>query len=153
MLDITILAIGKMSKSFLKEGVEIYLSRLKPYAKISLLELAARSFNNNNKLVAKKNEAELIEKYISKNDVEVFLLQESGRLLDSLAFSKELYKFQGRKIVLVLGGALGFNKELSLKYPSLSLSTLTFTHEMARLILLEQIYRAVSIERGKDYHY
>lgn len=142
-----------MTDSFLKEGVEIYLKRLKPYAKIELIELKAESFLKHNKEDAKKIEAQRIEKYLDKKLAQIFLLQESGELLDSVSFSKKLHKLDSKKIILVLGGSLGFCEDLARSHKGLSLSSLTFTHEMARLILVEQIYRAIAIEKGKDYHY
>lgn len=153
MLDISILAIGKMTDSFLKEGVDIYLKRLKPYAKIEIIELKAESFLKHNKRDVKKIEAKRIERYLDKKEAHIFLLKEAGLLLDSLAFTKKLHKLESKKIILVLAGSLGFSEELMKKYKGLSLSPLTFTHEMARLILVEQIYRAIAIEKGKDYHH
>ncbi len=153
MLDISILALGKMTDSFLKEGIEAYLKRLKPYVKIEIIELKSESFQKHSQRQAKQKEAQRIEKYLDKKLAQVFLLEEKGELLDSLSFSKKLHKLDSGKIILVLGGSLGFSEELSKKYKSLSLSPLTFTHEIARLIIVEQIYRAISIEKGKDYHY
>lgn len=153
MLDISILALGKMSDSFLKQGIETYLKRLKPYAKIEIIELRAEPFKKHSQKQAKQKEAERVEKYLDKKLAQVFLLEEKGELLDSVSFSKKLHKLDNDKIILVLGGSLGFSEDLSRKYKGLSLSPLTFTHEIARLILVEQIYRAISIEKGKDYHY
>ncbi|MDD4902171.1 MAG: 23S rRNA (pseudouridine(1915)-N(3))-methyltransferase RlmH [Patescibacteria group bacterium] len=153
MLEIIIIAIGKIKNNFFSGAIEEYLTRLKPYAAVKILELAPEAFSESSREKAKKIEGERIVKSLEKyNSAEIFLLHERGREMDSLKFAQKMSAANG-KIVFVIAGALGFDEEALKKYPQLSLSKMTFPHEMARLILLEQIYRAATIARGKTYHY
>lgn len=154
-MNITILAVGKI-RGVGKEAQEGYLTRLGPYAKIKAVEVEAESFTNDkgSKIKAKEAEAKRILSSIKKlSGADVILLRESGESFSSIGFAA----FVGKKnthIIFVLAGALGFSEEVVKKYPqSLSLSLMTFPHEMARVVLLEQIYRAATILRGKSYHY
>jgi 23S rRNA (pseudouridine1915-N3)-methyltransferase len=153
MLEILIIAVGKIKNGFFSGAIREYLTRLKPYASVKILELSSEPFNDSNRDKAKKAEGEralsALEKYAG---AEIFLLHERGREIDSLKFAEKLSSANG-KIVFVIAGALGFSEEVLAKYNQLSLSKMTFPHEMARLILLEQIYRAITIIRGKTYHY
>lgn len=79
-------------------------------------------------------------------------MSENGEELDSIQFSKKLFSFN-EEIIFVIAGALGFDFDILGDYQKLSLSKMTFLHEMAKVILVEQIYRAVNIEKGKRYHY
>ena len=153
MLDILIITIGRLKTSYWCEAELEYLKRLKPYVNLEIKELAFSSFAKHSKEKVKAEEAEKIEKAINLIEGQVFLLSEEGKLFDSVSFSQNIYQLSHQKIVFVIAGSLGFSLNLKKKYPQISLSTLTFTHEMARVILLEQIYRAASIEKGKDYHY
>ena len=152
MLDITLIAIGKIKdKSFLNLSVE-YLKRIKPYARLKIIELDPVSFSEKTKDKAKNFEGERIENFLNKlNDPVVYLMAERGQALTSPEFAFWLEKKS--PLVLVMGGALGFSDYLYNKYPSLSLSGLTFPHELARVILFEQIYRATTILQNKNYHY
>ncbi len=153
MLDITIIAYGKIKDKTWQTAVQEYLKRLRPYARIKVEELKAESFSTNNKDEVKKIESQrLLERLRSYADSEIRLLSEMGEEMDSPQLAAWFEKTAG-PIVLVIGGTLGFDKEMIKKYKSLSLSRLTFPHELARVILLEQIYRATSIIQGKDYHY
>lgn len=153
MLEIIIIAIGKIKNEFFSGAIQEYLLRLKPYASVKILELTPEAFSDSSRDKAKKTEGERIlsalEKYAG---AEIFLLHERGKEMDSVKFSEKLSSTSG-KVVFVVAGALGFNEEVLQKYGQLSLSKMTFPHEMARLILLEQIYRATAIIRGKTYHY
>lgn len=153
MLDITILAVGKIKSKFLAEAESEYLKRLKPFARVNILETKAESFSSSTKEKAKQTETERLAKILKDTPGGIYLLSESGNQYDSISFASNIHNHDGKKITLVIAGSLGFDKEIVDSYPSISLSSLTFTHEMARVILLEQIYRAISIERGKDYHY
>ncbi len=153
MLDITILAFGRLKEDWWRLAVEEYDKRLRPYVRLKVEELKAESFTRSNKEEAKKIEAErLLKRLARQTEATVLLLSEDGKQFDSPAFSSLLEK-QNRAIILVIGGSLGFSSEIAAAYPRISLSRLTFTHEMARVILLEQIYRAATIINGKEYHY
>ncbi|MDI3496057.1 MAG: rRNA (pseudouridine1915-N3)-methyltransferase [Patescibacteria group bacterium] len=153
MLDIEIIALGKIKTSYWKEATEEYLKRLKPFVNLKIKELNFTPFSKNNIKSVREEEGKRIMEAIGKSEGQVFLLSEDGRKLDSLAFAQTLNKFSFQKIIFVIAGSLGFSSEIKQKYNSLSLSALTFTHEMARVIVLEQIYRAVTIINKKSYHY
>lgn len=152
MLDITLVTIGKVKDKSYSALISEYLKRLKPYARLKIIELEGLSFTEKNREHAKDFEGEKIENCLLKlNDSVVYLLAERGNTYDSKEFAHFLEKKS--PLVLVLGGALGFSDYMYKKYPSLSLSPLTFPHELARVIFLEQIYRAATILQGKNYHY
>ena len=152
MLNITIIAIGKVKEAYWKEAILEYQKRLQPYARLKIEELKAEPFSDSTKEKAKKVESDNIELYLGKKkNAEVYLLSEHGELFDSPSFAKKMESSQ--EIVLVIAGTQGFTKDLAVKYPKISLSPLTFPHELARVVLLEQLYRASTIINKKDYHY
>jgi len=156
MLDLTIISYGKIKEAAYQKMIKEYLKRLKPLARLKYLELEPISFSDKNKEAAKNLEGErlniYLEKFLAHNSgAIVYLLAERGLKFNSLDFAYWLEKKQ--PLVLVIGGALGFSAEIYNSYPSLSLSDLTYPHELARLILLEQIYRATTILNNKNYHY
>jgi 23S rRNA (pseudouridine1915-N3)-methyltransferase len=152
MLDITIIAIGKIKNSSQAELAAEYWKRLKPYARLKLVELPATSFTQTNKEKSLVEEGDRITDYLAgRTEAQIFLMAERGQLMSSPELASWLEK--SSPLVLVVGGALGFSRAVYDKYPAISLSPLTFPHEMARVVLLEQIYRATTILNKKDYHY
>ncbi|MFZ2310251.1 MAG: 23S rRNA (pseudouridine(1915)-N(3))-methyltransferase RlmH [Patescibacteria group bacterium] len=152
MLNITIIAIGKVKEVYWREAILEYQKRLQPYARLKIEELKAEPFSESTKGKAKKTESDNIQLYLDKKKTaEIYLLSEHGELFDSPAFAKKMESNQ--EIVLVIAGTQGFAKDLVNKYPKISLSPLTFPHELARVVLLEQLYRAATIINKKDYHY
>ena len=156
MLNLTIISFGKIKEVAYQKMIDEYFKRLKPLARLKFIELEAVSFSAKNQEAVKRLEGErlnnYLEKYLSHNSgAIVYLLAERGKKFNSLAFAHWLNKEQ--PLVLVIGGALGFSAEVYNSYPALSLSDLTYPHELARLILLEQIYRAATILTNKSYHY
>lgn len=154
MFKITILAIGSIKEKYLAEAINGYLLRLAPYGKIKIEELKAEKFSEHSREQAKRLEAERIENYLAKREAaRVIVMDERGKTPDSLAFSK-LINEESAELIMVIGGALGLADTIKQKYKEqIALSALTMTHEMARLILVEQIYRGVTIASGKTYHY
>lgn len=153
MNKITIIAVGKIKEKFWQTAIEEYAKRLKPYAVLNFVEIKAESFSSQNKkqaqIIENKRLIKVLEKYNKQN---IYFLTEAGQEFNSLKFAKFLENKS--ELVLVIGGALGWAEEIKEKYPqTISLSQLTMPHEMARVVLLEQIYRAVSIANGKEYHY
>lgn len=136
---IKIIAVGKVKDSNIRQGIDEFLKRLTPYVKIEIVELKDEDI---------KKESEKMLNYISNN---TFLLDESGKEYTSLEFSEIIKKTDG-EIVFMIGGAVGTSVELKQKARCFALSKMTFTHEMARLFLIEQIYRAKMIIAGKPYH-
>ena len=151
MLNITLITIGKIKEAYLNEASLEYIKRIKPYGRLVIQELKAEPFSLTTKDKAKKIEGERIQAVLErKNGAEVYLLSEHGTLFKSPEFAA---KIKDKELVLVIAGSLGFAKELESKYAKISLSPLTFPHELARVVLLEQIYRAATIINNKEYHY
>lgn len=153
MLDIILIVVGRIKDKRLASLADDYIKRLKPYVRLKIVELEAVAFSEKNQEAVKKLEADRIENFLNKQggDRLVYLLAERGRQFNSPELS--LWLKNNHPLVLVIGGSLGFSNQLYEKYPTLSLSALTFPHEMVRVILLEQIYRAVTILKHKNYHY
>ncbi|MFA6194264.1 MAG: 23S rRNA (pseudouridine(1915)-N(3))-methyltransferase RlmH [Patescibacteria group bacterium] len=156
MLDITLIAVGKIKESFWRDAFEEYAKRLKPYVRLKIIELPPEPFSKSTKEKVKEIEGKRIMGYLEKQSHEsgaslVYLLAERGRTFDSPTLAGWLEK--NSPLVLIIGGALGFSEELYGRYPQISLSLLTFPHELARVVLMEQLYRAAAILNGKEYHY
>jgi len=155
MLDITILAIGKIKEEYFKKACGEYLKRLSPYARISVEEIPYESFRHDGeKNKVKQKEGERIKKFLEKKgECEIFILDEHGKEYTSEQFAQTIEK-TSKPIVFVIGGSLGMSEEvLSLSHKKITLSSFTFPHELVRVVLFEQLYRAITIINGKTYHY
>lgn len=155
MFRITLISVGKSKDRELQELVLKYIKLLSPYVSINLVELKSESFRDNSqKIKAKKIEGErIISELEKKKTGTIVLLTEQGVSFDSMTFSQKLENW-GPEITFVVGGTLGLSTEVLKNFKNkLSLSSMTFPHEMARIVLLEQIYRGITILRGKEYHY
>ncbi len=150
--DWRILAVGELrSKFFAAAGAE-YEKRLKPFVRLRVTEIKPVAFGATDKERTKNKEAEKLTAVLDKEDKhKIFLLDAAGDKLDSDKFAQLLDATPGA--VFVLGGALGFPENFKKKYRRISLSPLTMPHELARVVLLEQLYRAVTKLRGKVYDY
>jgi len=156
MFDLTLVTIGKLKDEFYAGAAAQYLKRLKPYARLKLVELPAVAWRDNNHEAAKALEGQRISNFLRQTaQAKIFLLAERGRSFNSEKFALWLEDQAGggQSLVLVISGALGFSAALYERYPAISLSPLTFPHELARVVLLEQIYRAATILKNKTYHY
>jgi 23S rRNA (pseudouridine1915-N3)-methyltransferase len=152
-MKIKILAIGKLKQSFWKEASSEYLKRINFFLPTEVLELLEEK-NNNIKIVVEKEGARFLEKIKKENFVVV--LDKGGKKLSSekLAENFSRWQIEHKEIIFVIGGAFGLAPEiLKRAHAIISLSDLTFTHEQARVILLEQLYRALTIINHKPYHY
>lgn len=156
-MKIKVICIGKTGKNFLVDGEKEYLNRLKHYAKVEKLELP--DIKNARKLSqyqVKTEEGRALLKLIDVGD-QVILLDEKGKHYSSEQFAEFLQKRfnQGGKcVVFVIGGAYGFSEELYQRAQGkLSLSSMTFSHQMIRMIFFEQLYRAMTIQKGEPYHH
>ena len=162
ILQIKIIAVGKTKEGWIKEGTAHYEKLLRGYAELQLLELQEEKITRSRRPESiLETEAERILKILehshSKGPLELCLaLDVSGRHLSSDGFARLLEQNLGRgysRFNFVIGGALGLSRKvLDSCSANLSLSPMTFTHEMSRIILLEQIYRAFSILKGTGYH-
>jgi len=155
MLNITIISVGKLSEPYWQEAAEEYLKRLKPYVKLKIIEIQEEKVDTAQRQKILKIEAEKINKLIPGDSV-VVSLDGAGAEYISTDWADKLEDWSkfGKSIVFIIGGPLGLSTEiLSKSRQLLSLSKMTFTHQMARVILLEQIYRGITIQKGKAYHY
>ena len=156
-MKITFLTVGKTEDAYLKEGIEKYAKRLKHYTRFEMVELA--ELKNTKALTAdqqKTREAELVLKKITAAD-HVILLDENGTELSSVQFAGYLEK-KGigatTTLVFVIGGPYGFDEAVYQRAnDKISLSRMTFSHQMVRLFFVEQLYRAFSIIKGEPYHH
>lgn len=154
-MNLRILQIGKTKETWLKQGIGEYLKRLAPLIKLEIVEIADASIKQAaNSSEVKSREALSCLKRISPDDY-VILLDEHGVEKTSLEFSAFLTNLSDKKYVdFVIGGVFGVDDLLRKRADEfISLSTMTFTHQMVRLILVEQIYRALMIQNNRNYHY
>jgi 23S rRNA (pseudouridine1915-N3)-methyltransferase len=156
-MKITLLSIGKTEDAYIKEGIDKYLKRLKHYTKLELFDLP--ELKNTKALTQeqqKAKEAELILKKVSPTDF-VILLDEKGMELSSSQFAAYLNKkaiSSTSSIIFVIGGPYGFDITVYQRAnDKLSLSRMTFSHQMVRLFFVEQLYRAYTIIKGEPYHH
>ena len=155
-MKITLIVIGKTEDEYLVKGIGIFKSRLKHYIKFSIVEiLPPRSFRLLDPQQLKEAEGMLLLKYF-EDAGQVVLLDERGKPPTSVGFSGLLQKYMNagtKHLMFVVGGAFGFSDEVYQKANyTLSLSPMTFSHQMVRLFFTEQLYRAFTIIRNEPYH-
>ena len=158
-VNISIFTIGKLKEKYLSQGINEYLKRLTPYAKIDIVEMPDEKAPENLSEVEmeqiKQKEGERILSKIS-DDTHVIALAIDGKMKSSEQLAGDLDKlatYGKSKIAFVIGGSLGLSKEIMKRSnDTLSFSKMTFPHQLMRLILLEQVYRAFKINRGEPYH-
>jgi 23S rRNA (pseudouridine1915-N3)-methyltransferase len=155
-MKVQVYYIGKTSERYLQEGEAIYVKRLKHYLPISFEVIP--DVKGGGKLPPeqlKEREGELVLGRLKPDDG-LILLDEGGESFGSVAFSKWLdrqLQLPYRRLVFLVGGAFGFSPAIYARAnATLSLSKMTFSHQMIRLFLAEQLYRAMTILRGEKYH-
>lgn len=156
-MKITLLTVGKTDKDWVRQGMDIYMSRLKHYIPFNVIEIPElKNVSALTKDQIKTREGELILKSLRPTD-DVILMDERGKQYSSVEFAKILQdkiSYIGKDIVFVIGGAYGFSQAVYERADSkISLSRMTFSHQMVRAIFVEQIYRAFTIMRGEPYHH
>lgn len=135
-----IIAVGKVRKGWVQEGIAVYLKRL---PSLTITELRDST---------PEKEAEAIRQALRPDELPVVLM-EQGKTLDSVRFSEQLASYGNQRLAFVIGGADGITAELKAAATwQLALSPMTFPHELARLLLLEQLFRAQAIRAGSPYH-
>jgi len=156
-MKITFITVGKTEEAYLKEGIDKYVKRLKHYTKLTIVEID--ELKNTKALTReqqKAKEAELILKKITPLD-HVILLDEKGMESTSMQFAAYIDKkalSSVANLVFVVGGPYGFDQSVYTRAnDKLSLSDLTFSHQMVRLFFVEQLYRAFTIIKGEPYHH
>jgi len=156
-MKIDLVLVGKSDQKYLQEGIDIYLKRLKHYCQFEMKVIPdLKSTKSLSEEQQKEKEGELIMNQIKDSDF-VILLDERGESLSSVDFAQLIEKRQvagTRKLSFVIGGPYGFSKEAYTKANAkLSLSAMTFSHQMVRLLFIEQLYRAFTIINGEPYHH
>ncbi|RYE00469.1 MAG: 23S rRNA (pseudouridine(1915)-N(3))-methyltransferase RlmH [Sphingobacteriales bacterium] len=156
-MDIEIWSIGKENDKHIEEGVQLYFKKTQPWNKVKLEIISVpKKMQTTDVQQTKKLEEALILKKLQSNHTLV-LLDERGKSLDSLQWARQLQQFmnQGtRTLVILIGGAFGVSDAIREKASQVwSLSKLVFPHQLVRLILAEQVYRAFSILNNAPYHH
>lgn len=158
-MNISIVSVGKLKEKYLKSGIEEYTKRLGSYAKVNEVEVAdekaPEQLSEADMEIVKKKEGERILAKISP-DAYVIALAIDGKMKTSEQLAKDiesLMTYGSSKIVFVIGGSLGLHDEvLKRADEKLSFSKMTFPHQLMKLILVEQVYRAFRIMKGEPYH-
>lgn len=156
-MKITLLTVGKTDIKWVQDGLDVYISRLKHYVPFCVTEIPElKNASSLSKELIKTKEGELILKSIKSSD-EVLLLDEHGKEYSSSEWARIMERRisgSGRDIVFVIGGAYGFSQQVYDRCDGmLSLSRMTFSHQMVRVIFTEQLYRAFTIIKGEPYHH
>ena len=149
---IKIICVGKIKEKFFKEAIEEYKKRLSKYTKLQIIEV--EDVNLPNETLIKQKESELIEKNINDKDY-VITLEIEGNEVNSIELSKKIQELEqtNPNITFIIGGSYGLDEKIKQRSNyKLSFSKLTFPHQLFRVILLEQIYRAYKIKNNESYH-
>lgn len=155
-MNIKVIALGKIKEKFLKEGIDEFLKRLTPYASVEILELSPIEIKDEN--LTQKVLAQEGEKILShiKPQSFVITMEIKGKMLSSEEFAQKIEDLTNDgigEIVFVIGSSCGISANVSARANfKMSMSKMTFLHQFARLILVEQIYRAFKIIKGETYH-
>ena len=158
-MNISIITVGKLKEKYLKQGIAEYTKRLSAYAKVEEIELAdekaPENLSENDMLIVKQKEGERILAKISP-DTHVIALAIEGSMKSSEQLTANLDRlatYGKSKVAFVIGGSLGLSEDVMKRADeTLSFSKMTFPHQLMKLILLEQIYRAFRINRNEPYH-
>lgn len=156
-MNITLIVVGKTTAHYLETGIDHYRERLKHYVRFDMVVIAElKNAKNMSREQIKESEGGLILSKIEPSD-QVVLLDEAGRVGGSSDFADWMQTMMNRgtrSLVFVVGGAYGFSDSVySRANDRWSLSRMTFSHQMVRLIFVEQLYRAFTIIKGEPYHH
>jgi 23S rRNA (pseudouridine1915-N3)-methyltransferase len=155
MVHVKLIVIGKTNENYVKEAIEKYKLLLSKYCKFELIEIP--DVKNGNKLPSEKlkvAESDLLQSVINQKSITV-LLDEKGKKMSSEEFAVFYQKqtILSSKINFIIGGSYGFTEQLKQDNLCISLSSMTFNHQMVRPILMEQIFRAYTIIHQTGYHH
>jgi len=155
-MRITLILTGKTKADYLKEGIDEYLKRIRRYVPFEVITIPdSKGSRKSDPRQVKLNEGQQMMQKIRPGD-HVILLDERGKTYSSEKFAAHLSALEGRtgSVVFVIGGAYGFSEDVYKRAnEEFSLSKMTFSHQMVRLIFTEQLYRAYSILNGEPYHH
>lgn len=155
-MKITLLTVGKTENNYLNEGISLYIERLSHYIKFEVVEVQIpKNVRKLNSDQLKDFEGKAIIKYFQGVDL-IILLDEKGQNYNSEQFAEWIQKNMNagiRHLMFVVGGPFGFSKDIyNAAHGKISLSAMTFSHQMVRLFFTEQLYRAFTILRNEPYH-
>ena len=158
-MKIKIYAIGHLKEAYLKQGINEYLERLKPYAQTEIIEVNDEPIPNNPSSgdieIAKNKEGQKVLKLLRKDEylIGLDLVKKQPTSEEFAKYLEDKFVLGGANLSFVIGGSYGLSDELKARCQDrIGLSNMTFLHQMTRLILLEQIYRAFKINRNEVYH-
>ena len=155
-MKIKIIALGKIKEKFLKEGIDEFLKRLTPYTSLEIVELNPVEIKDENLTQKALDEEGVNILSLIKDDSFVITMEIQGKQLSSEEFAqkiKEITMNGTSELVFVIGSSCGISDKVSQRADfKLSMSKMTFLHQFARLLLVEQIYRAFKILKGEKYH-
>ena len=156
-MKIILLQIGKTSDKFVRDGVEEYSGRIRKYSGFEIITLPDLKNTNNMPVAEQKlKDCKKLSKMLSTEDY-VILLDEKGKELSTIEFSellKKILMLARKRVVFVVGGPYGFSSEVYNRSDlKLSLSRMTFSHQLVRLLFTEQLYRVFSVIKGDPYHH
>lgn len=158
-MKIKIYAVGRLKDKYLKQGVDEYLKRLKPYVQIEIMEVEDESVRDNpsekDLEMVKNKEGQKIIKLLKSNEylIGLDLVKKQPTSLEFASYLNDKLVLGGANISFVIGGSYGLSDEIKQRCNDrIALSNMTFPHQLSRLILLEQIYRAFKINRNEVYH-
>lgn len=149
---IKIICVGKIKEKYLRDAIDEYTKRISKYTKLNLIEVKDYDYDDINKVLI--SEKEQIEKYIDSKDY-LITLEIEGKQISSEQLATKLDETLtvNSNITFVIGGSYGIDKSIKDKANyHLSFSTLTFPHQLFRVLLLEQIYRSYKINNNESYH-
>ena len=149
---IKIICVGKIKEKFYRDAILEYQKRLTRYAKIEIIELS--DFDYDNKEIILEKEKDSILKVLNDKDY-IITLEIEGKQMSSIDFSRKIESIllENSNITFIIGGSYGLHNDIKKRSDlSLSFSNFTFPHQLFRIILLEQIYRAFRIQKNESYH-
>uniref|UniRef100_UPI0040285E36 23S rRNA (pseudouridine(1915)-N(3))-methyltransferase RlmH n=1 Tax=Candidatus Scatousia sp. TaxID=3085663 RepID=UPI0040285E36 len=155
-MKIKIIALGKIKEKFLKDGIEEFMKRLTPYASVEIIEISPVEIKDENLIQrALDEEADKILSHIKPQSY-VITMEINGKQFSSEEFAEKITTLTNSgesEIIFVIGSSCGISAKVSARANlKMSMSKMTFLHQFARLILVEQIYRAFKIIKGETYH-
>ncbi len=155
-MNIELWCIGKNKFDFVDKGIELFANRIKHYSKLNVYYFSdVKTGSKSNPDFIKNKEADLVLNKLQEGDY-LILLDEKGKSMDSVQFANYIENkmiYSSKRVIFLIGGAFGFSQKIyKISKGMLSLSKMTFSHQLIRLIFVEQLYRAFTIIRNEKYH-
>jgi len=153
MQKITLVSIGHPKESWARDASAFYTERLKHAVKFEVMDLPASRETDSVRQM--EDESRRLLKFIADQDSDIWVLDERGKSMTSTAFASEVSqaRYRGREMIFLLGGSYGLTDAVRSAGRILRLSDMVLPHELCRVVFLEQLYRALEINRGSGYHH